>query len=60
MEYKKILKNITGISTPFFGIQWNPPVVESDVAREIILFSKIGESCMAQRSKRDRVTVASQ
>lgn len=38
MEYKKILKNITGISTPFFGIQWEPPVVESDVAREIIVF----------------------
>jgi hypothetical protein len=38
MEYKKILKNITGISTPFFGIQWNPPVVESDVAREIVFF----------------------
>jgi hypothetical protein len=38
MEYKKILKNITGISTPLFGIQWNPPVVESDVAREIIRF----------------------
>jgi hypothetical protein len=38
MEYKMILKNITGISTPFFGIQWNPPVVESDVAREVIVF----------------------
>jgi hypothetical protein len=38
MEYKKILKNITGISTPVFGIQWNPPVVESDVAREVIAF----------------------
>lgn len=38
MEYKKILKNITGVSTPFFGIQWNPPVVESDVAKEIIVF----------------------
>jgi hypothetical protein len=38
MEYKKILKNITGVSTPFFGIQWNPPIVESDVAREIIVF----------------------
>jgi hypothetical protein len=38
MEYKKILKNITGISTPVFGIQWNPPVVESDVARELIAF----------------------
>lgn len=38
MEYKKILKNITGFSTPVFGIQWNPPVVESDVAREIIVF----------------------
>ena len=38
MEYTKILKHITGISTPLFGIQWNPPVVESDVAREIIVF----------------------
>jgi hypothetical protein len=38
MEYKKILKNITGISTPLFGLQWSPPVVESDVARKIIVF----------------------
>lgn len=38
VEYKKILKHISGISTPFFGIQWNPPVVESDVARDIIIF----------------------
>ncbi len=38
MEYKKILKNITGISTPLFGVQWNPPSVDSDVARVIIVF----------------------
>jgi hypothetical protein len=38
VEYKKILKNITGISTPLFGVQWNPPSVDSDVAREIIVF----------------------
>lgn len=38
MEYKKILKNITGVSTPLFGLQWSPPIVESDVAREIITF----------------------
>jgi hypothetical protein len=38
MEYKKILKHITGISTPLFGLQWTPSVVESDVAREIVVF----------------------
>lgn len=38
MQYKDILKHITGISCPLFGIQWNPPVYSSDIAREIVLF----------------------
>jgi hypothetical protein len=38
MKFERILKNITGISTPIFGIQWNPPVVEINIAKDIILF----------------------
>ncbi|MGK9003728.1 DUF6650 family protein [Citrobacter europaeus] len=38
MHYKDILKHISGISCPLFGIQWNPPTYSSDIAREIVLF----------------------
>lgn len=38
MQFQKILKTITGISTPIFGVQWNPPQLESDVAKEVVIF----------------------
>jgi len=38
MNSKEILKRITGISTPIFGISWNPDNTERDHAREVIAF----------------------
>lgn len=36
MKFEKIWKSITGISTPIFGLQWTPPVIESDEAKSLI------------------------
>ena len=38
MKYKDIIKRITGISSPIFGISWNPEHTERDFAREVITF----------------------
>ncbi|MGI2122690.1 DUF6650 family protein [Shewanella baltica] len=38
MKFDRIYKNITGLSCPIFGIQWNASAVESDEAKNIILF----------------------
>lgn len=38
MEFKRILKCITGISVPIFGIQWKPVTDEVDIAQNIIVF----------------------
>jgi hypothetical protein len=38
MKHKNILKHITGISTPIFGIQWAPPTFDKDVAQGVITF----------------------
>ena len=38
MKFERIYKNITGISTPIFGIQWNAPAIESDEAKNVVLF----------------------
>ncbi|MBE7415569.1 MAG: hypothetical protein HS130_10250 [Deltaproteobacteria bacterium] len=38
IPFKRLLKNITGISTPVFGIQWNPTKSERDIARQLITF----------------------
>lgn len=38
MKFERIYKNITGLSTPIFGIQWNAPAIESDEAKNIVLF----------------------
>ncbi|MEA1604523.1 DUF6650 family protein [Pseudomonas spirodelae] len=38
MKFERIYKNITGLSCPIFGIQWNAPVIEADEAKSIIVF----------------------
>jgi hypothetical protein len=38
ISFKKIAKSLTGISTPVFGISWNPPATERDVVRKLVLF----------------------
>lgn len=38
MKFERIYKNITGLSCPIFGIQWNAPAIESDEGKNVILF----------------------
>ncbi|PKQ73769.1 hypothetical protein CJP16_18360 [Aeromonas sobria] len=38
MKFERIYKNITGLSCPIFGIQWNAPAIESDEAKNIVIF----------------------
>ena len=38
MLWDVIKKRVSGFSTPFFGLSWNPPSLESDVALSIINF----------------------
>ncbi|WP_407027396.1 DUF6650 family protein [Escherichia albertii] len=38
MKFEQIYKNITGLSCPIFGIQWNAPIIETDEAKKIVIF----------------------
>lgn len=38
MKFKDITKRITGISTPIFGVSWNPENTERDIARQVITY----------------------
>lgn len=38
MKFKDIIKRITGISTPIFGVSWNPEKTERDIARQVISY----------------------
>jgi hypothetical protein len=35
---KSLLSRLTGLSTPFVGVQWTPPVDEKDRAHRLLLF----------------------
>jgi hypothetical protein len=38
MKFNDITSRLTGISCPIFGISWNPPASERDLARRVIAF----------------------
>ncbi|MEZ8727220.1 DUF6650 family protein [Vibrio cyclitrophicus] len=38
MDCKSILGRVNGISTPIFGISWNPDNTEKDQARKLIIY----------------------
>ena len=38
IKYKKVAKSLTGFSTPFFGVSWNPPETDRNVVRKLITF----------------------
>jgi hypothetical protein len=38
MTFKEILSRLTGISTPVFGVSWNPSQAECTVAKRVIAF----------------------
>ncbi|WFU01953.1 hypothetical protein QA648_17915 [Rhizobium sp. CB3171] len=35
---KDMLKRITGVSTPWFGVSWNPPTSDRDAVRKFLAF----------------------
>jgi len=38
VNYKQIASRITGISCPLFGVSWNPPRAEVEIAQRVITF----------------------
>lgn len=38
MKFQEIANRLTGISTPIFGVSWEPPQLEITVARKVITF----------------------
>ena len=38
MRFKGILARVTGLSSPVFGVSWNPPEPEVQVARRVVTF----------------------
>jgi hypothetical protein len=38
LKFKSIISRLSGISTPVFGVSWNPPKLERDAARLLLAF----------------------
>jgi len=38
IPFKQIAKNLTGFSTPIFGVSWNPPKTERAIVRKLLIF----------------------
>jgi hypothetical protein len=38
IDFKKLVGRLTGFSIPIFGVSWNPPEIDRDVAGRIITF----------------------
>lgn len=38
MKFQEITARVTGLSTPIFGAQWNPPESQRAIARRVIAF----------------------
>ena len=38
MKFKETFARLTGISVPFFGVQWSPPEADRGVAKRVIAF----------------------
>lgn len=38
MRFKEVLARLTGLSSPVFGVSWNPPELHIQVARRVIAF----------------------
>lgn len=38
MRFKEVLSRLTGLSTPIFGAQWNPPESEVTIARRVLAY----------------------
>lgn len=38
LSFREVAKRITGISTPLFGVSWNPPESSREIVRSLVAF----------------------